>query len=100
MKSFQEKGLVKRGYRITGRVQGVFFRAWTRGIANELGLRGTVRNRTDGSVEAQVLGSPGAVSSFESRLWEGPLGSAVDSVEPLELGDPFPSGPFQILPTV
>lgn len=99
MKSVREEGLVKRGYRITGRVQGVYFRAWTQGIANELGLRGTVRNRTDGSVEARVLGSPGAVSFFEYRLREGPTGSAVDRVEPLESAEPLPSGPFQILPT-
>ena len=99
MNSVREEGFVKRGYRITGRVQGVYFRAWARGIANELGLRGTVRNRRDGSVEARVLGSPGAVSSFESRLWEGPASSAVEGVEPMDSVDPLPNGPFQILPT-
>ncbi|MFC1791934.1 acylphosphatase, partial [Gemmatimonadota bacterium] len=66
-----EEELVQRGYRITGRVQGVFFRAWTRQKALELGLRGTVRNRFDGSVEACVLGSPAVLEVFQARLWEG-----------------------------
>lgn len=99
MNSVLEEGGFKRGFRITGRVQGVFYRAWTRGVANELGLRGTVRNRTDGSVEVQVVGSPGAVSAFESCLWDGPEASAVDGVELIEAQDSLPPGPFQILPT-
>lgn len=99
MKDISENGWLKRGFRITGRVQGVYYRAWSRGVANELGLRGTVRNRTDGSVEVRVMGTPGAVTNFEARLWEGPTAASVESVEPLESADVLPTGPFQILPT-
>jgi len=99
MNSVAEEGGFRRGFRITGRVQGVYYRAWTRGVANELGLQGTVRNRKDGSVEVHVTGSPAAVSGFASRLWEGPAAAVVDRVDPLEATGPFPAGPFQILPT-
>ena len=76
-----EMEFVEKGYRITGRVQGVFFRAWTRAAAEELGLRGMVRNRSDGSVETHVSGPVSAVKEFEVRLWGGPPSSAVASVE-------------------
>jgi acylphosphatase len=91
--------LVQRGYRITGRVQGVFFRAWTRELGEGLGLRGTVRNRTDGCVEAHALGSPGALSRFEARLQDGPPGARVEKVEYLDSAEPLPPGPFRILST-
>ena len=99
MKAISEDGWLRRGFRITGRVQGVYYRAWARGVANELGLRGTVRNRPDGSVEVQVVGTPGGVTDFEARLWEGPTAASVDGVESLESSDSLPAGPFQILPT-
>jgi acylphosphatase len=92
-------GMVQKGFRVTGRVQGVFYRAWTRSVAEELGLSGWVRNRLDGSVEAQVGGSLEAVRSFEARLWEGPPDAVVDSVEGLESSGQLASGTFQILPT-
>jgi acylphosphatase len=94
-----EEGIEQRGFRVFGRVQGVYFRVWTRGVAEELGLRGTVRNRIDGSVEACVVGSSGAVRAFESRLWEGPAAAAVEGVEVLESSEQLPAGPFQILAT-
>ena len=99
MKARSEDGWLRRGFRITGRVQGVYYRVWARGVANELGLRGTVRNRPDGSVEVQVVGTPGGVTDFEARLWEGPTAASVDGVESLESSDSLPPGPFQILPT-
>ncbi len=93
------EGTEQQGFRVFGRVQGVYYRAWTQGVAEELGLRGTVRNRVDGSVEAHVVGSPEAVRAFESRLWEGPSAAAVDGVEALESSEQIPTGPFQILAT-
>jgi acylphosphatase len=93
------EGFTQKGFRITGRVQGVFFRVWTQEIAEGLGLGGTVRNRTDGSVEAHVGGPGGKVDAFEARLWEGPPSSAVEGVEVLESNAPIHEGLFQILPT-
>ncbi len=94
-----EELLERRRFRIVGRVQGVFFRAWTRDIAEELGLRGAVQNRLDGSVEAEVEGTPDAVSVFRTRLWEGPAASLVEGVEELPSDGAFPDGSFLILPT-
>jgi len=93
------EGLMQRGFRITGRVQGVCFRVWARATANELGLRGTVRNREDGSVEVHTVGSPGVVSDFEARLWEGPAAAVVDGVEVFKSTGQLPPSPFQLLPT-
>ena len=93
------KGAVQKRFRVTGRVQGVFYRVWTRSVAEELGLSGWVRNRLDGSVEAHVVGSPEAVLAFEDRLWEGPAAAVVEGVEGLESPGMPASGTFQILPT-
>jgi acylphosphatase len=89
--------VVQRGFRVTGRVQGVFFRAWTRDVACGLGLRGTVRNLPDGSVEAHAAGSPQALEAFEECLWQGPPSARVETVQTLESTRPLPAGPFQVL---
>ncbi|NIR60559.1 MAG: acylphosphatase, partial [Gammaproteobacteria bacterium] len=57
-----------RVYRITGMVQGVGFRWWTRSQAEALGLRGTVRNCADGSVEVVAAGEVGALERLRSAL--------------------------------
>lgn len=66
--------------RISGRVQGVSFRIWTKRQAEKLGLRGWVRNERDGSVTALVVGSDAAAASMLELLWEGPRGAVVSSV--------------------
>jgi acylphosphatase len=58
--------------RITGRVQGVGYREWTRRQAIALGLTGWVRNEADGSVVALIAGSGQAVATLVDRLWKGP----------------------------
>jgi acylphosphatase len=63
--------------RITGRVQGVGYRFWMTRTAASLGLRGWVRNRTDGSVEALVTGAPKAVAAMIEASRKGPLGAQV-----------------------
>lgn len=72
---------------ITGRVQGVGFRVWTRDEALRLGLTGWVRNEEDGSVAALIAGPESAISTMIERLKRGPPGSSVSSVEtePAEL---------------
>ena len=69
------------GVRVKGRVQGVGFRAWTRGEAERRGLAGYVRNEADGSVSAVITGPADAVSGMLERLWQGPPGAAVSAVE-------------------
>ncbi len=66
--------------RISGRVQGVSFRFWTRQEAERLNLNGWVRNEPDGSVQALVAGPDGAVAMMLERLWEGPSGAVVADV--------------------
>jgi acylphosphatase len=67
--------------RISGRVQGVGYRIWTRGEAVQLGLTGWVRNESDGSVSALIAGADSAVAAMVERLWQGPRGAAVSKVE-------------------
>jgi acylphosphatase len=79
--------------RVTGRVQGVGFRAWTRGEAVRLGLTGWVRNEPDGSVLTLLVGREEAVAQMIQRLRVGPRGAAVSGIERLqpEAGD-IPQG--------
>lgn len=66
--------------RITGRVQGVSFRAWALDEARELGLTGWVRNERDGSVSALLSGPDEAVSAMIERLHTGPPAARVTDV--------------------
>jgi acylphosphatase len=65
---------------VTGRVQGVGFRAWTRREARRRGLRGWVRNRGEGSVEALLIGDAAAVDSLAEACRRGPAMARVDDV--------------------
>ena len=66
--------------RITGQVQGVGYRFWATRTGTSLGLRGWVRNRTDGSVEALVTGAPEAVAAMIEASRTGPFGAQVSDV--------------------
>jgi len=66
---------------ISGRVQGVWFRGTTLQMALPLGLRGYVRNRPDGRVEAVFEGPPSAVRRAVSWCHRGPRGASVTSVD-------------------
>ncbi|PON60308.1 Acylphosphatase [Parasponia andersonii] len=66
---------------IKGRVQGVFYRDWTVENANQLGLKGWVRNRRDGSVEALFSGNPDSVQEMEQRCRRGPPSALVTGFE-------------------
>jgi len=67
--------------RISGRVQGVSYRAWTRGQARALGLTGWVRNEPDGAVSALFAGPPAGLDTMREALYRGPLHARVDRVE-------------------
>lgn len=66
--------------RITGRVQGVWFRAWTVNVARDLCLDGWVRNRPDGSVEAVFCGPRTQVERMIANCQEGPPAADVENV--------------------
>lgn len=67
--------------KITGRVQGVCFRAGTKNEADRLGLKGWVRNQTDGSVEALFEGEPDVVAQMTEWCRKGPYPARVDQVQ-------------------
>ena len=69
---------------ISGRVQGVGFRAWTEVTAAQLSLEGWVRNRRDGSVEVLFAGSQYDVDAMISLCRVGPPGARVDSINQRE----------------
>lgn len=66
--------------RVEGRVQGVGFRWWLTSRASALGLRGWVRNRRDGAVEALAMGSPEALAQLVAACQRGPAAAEVRSV--------------------
>ncbi|MBY3166539.1 acylphosphatase [Rhizobium leguminosarum bv. viciae 248] len=67
--------------RISGKVQGVGFRMWTRDEAVRLGLTGWVRNEEDGAVVAVIAGPDTAITTMIERFRRGPLGASVSAVE-------------------
>jgi acylphosphatase len=85
---------------VTGTVQGVGYRAGFSEAARSLGLRGWVRNRSDGSVEACIAGNPSQIETMIAWARLGPPAAHVDHVIalPQEGEEHFAS--FTILPTV
>ena len=81
---------------ISGRVQGVFFRASTREQAQRLGLRGHACNLHDGRVEVLAVGADDAIQQLEQWLHHGPPSARVDHVErsstEVDAGDGFSIG--------
>ena len=86
----------QRGFRVRGRVQGVYFRWWTRRRAADLGLRGTVKNRPVGTVEAHAAGEPEALEAFAAELEIGPPSARVEGVDGFESDEILPTG-FEII---
>jgi acylphosphatase len=76
---------------VTGRVQGVNFRLYTREQAQALGLTGWVRNLHDGRVEAVVEGEAAAVEAMLAWCRHGPSGARVDEVH---VSNEAPTGEF------
>jgi acylphosphatase len=82
--------------RITGRVQGVKYRATAQREARRRGLTGLVRNEPDGAVLIDVEGDPAAVDAFLAWCAEGPPGARVTSVE-TTVADPIGYAEFTIV---
>jgi acylphosphatase len=84
--------------RIEGRVQGVYYRAWTYDTAQSLGLDGWVRNASDGSVQAVFSGPPDKVEEVLRLCAEGPPDAKVTDVIIVDEGGAPPSG-FKVVAT-
>ncbi len=65
---------------VSGRVQGVFFRAETKKTADRLGINGYVKNLSDGSVEAMFKGDPSIVAQMIKWCNKGSAASKVEQV--------------------
>lgn len=76
----QNKNMVVWKIQVIGKVQGVYFRANTKKTAQKLGLKGRVRNETDGSVRIEVQGEPDRVDRFLEWVHKGPPRARVDQV--------------------
>ena len=66
---------------IDGMVQGVFYRAFTRELAHNLGLDGWVRNLRDGRVEALFEGEKGIIQKAIQACYAGPAGARVTNID-------------------
>lgn len=76
--------MTARRYLVRGTVQGVGFRHFVKYTASELGLRGTVRNLDDGSVEVIAAGTEEQLSRLAGHLRMGPRGASVRGVDERE----------------
>ena len=92
--------MLTRRLQITGRVQGVGFRYAMRHEAARRGVRGWVRNRGDGSVEALLAGDAAAVEALTAWARQGPPGAEVTEVRALPgAEDALPEG-FELRATL
>ena len=66
---------------IYGKVQGVFFRATTKAVADQLGVKGFVKNQSDGSVYIEAEGDDFSMDSFLEWCNEGPEKAKVEKVD-------------------
>lgn len=78
--------------RVSGIVQGVYYRSSTKDQADGIGLRGTVRNLPNGDVEVVAEGEEGRIQALIEWCNRGPLGARVESVD-VRWGEP--SGSFR-----
>ena len=89
---------IARRLTVHGRVQGVFYRGWTRETATGLGLRGWVRNRRDGTVEILAIGPAAAIDTLTERCREGPPAARVSSID-VEAAEAEAVSGFETRPT-
>ncbi|HAI98910.1 TPA: acylphosphatase [Candidatus Peribacteria bacterium] len=75
---------VAKLFKITGHVQGVFFRANTRSRARTWGVVGWIRNNPDGTVEVFAQGSEDSLKKMEEWCKTGPPAAVVESVTALD----------------
>ncbi len=91
--------MMTRLVRIRGKVQGVWYRSWTVEEAERRGLRGWVRNRHDGSVEALFAGDPAKIDEMIAACRKGPRLARVDNISSEPTVEEPPAG-FEQRPTI
>ena len=91
--------MIARRLLVRGRVQGVFYRAWTIQQARSLGLTGWVRNLGSGDVEILAVGSAEAVEKLVALCRQGPPAAAVENVS-VEEAEPESLDTFEKRPSV
>lgn len=84
MSKVKQENLIARTYRVTGRVQDVGFRYFVKYSAEELGVRGFVRNEDDGSVFVYAVSDPVSISHLAGAIRKGPQHAEVRTVEEKE----------------
>jgi len=75
---------IARTYVISGRVQGVGFRYFAERVANQLGIRGYVKNLSTGSVEVYAIGDENSLEQLKRHLAEGPCSARVTAIDESE----------------
>lgn len=88
---------MKKHIYITGRVQGVGFRHFTRKNAESLGVKGWVKNLSDGRVEAVFQGTENKVKELIERCKEGPRSSYVKDIEVTDADDSKDHSSFEVI---
>ena len=81
---------------ISGRVQGVYFRMFTRNKAKQFGIKGHARNLPDGRVEIIAEADHGCIEKFIQWCHKGPVTARVDQVDLIELEQDEPLTSFEI----
>lgn len=81
MSGLEAGGVTSLRLLISGRVQGVGYRAWLVGEARRLGVAGWVRNLVDGRVEALLTGEPATLERLASACTDGPTFAAVSRID-------------------
>ncbi len=71
---------VRLHLKVKGRVQGVYYRAWTQETAQNLGLTGWTRNLADGSVEIMAEGPRDVLETFLNQCYQGPVRAQVKEI--------------------
>jgi acylphosphatase len=88
-------GVIRRRVIVHGYVQGVGFRYTARAQASRLGVGGWVRNRADGTVEAEIEGDEASIAALLEWFAHGPRGAIVERTDVSEL-DPTGDRAFRV----
>lgn len=83
-------------FTVSGRVQGVFFRASTHDKAQQLGINGWVRNTRNRKVELLACGKPQNIEELKNWLWQGPKFAKVTDVQTEVVSDVYDLQGFEV----